>query len=225
MESSLRVNLFVGEGVPIGEDADRGSMAQSYACLRKKVQERIWYQKQGAFAFLVDAPLTFGHTQLVLRVVCRAEERLFSRSAPHIVECVRRLRTLLPGRLENWEHLATYTKTEGAYKKTLLLRVSADEQGDMYKIHLVPYFESHLKSTCRLYQETLGFSDGGIGGLLHWLGKTEVRRDRDMKPTREDSTVKTRVASLRLQDLARAMREGKCEIAASRRSHAGVVLM
>lgn len=179
----------------------------SYDKLLAEVDDRIWYRADRAFAFLVDAPHTFGHSQLVLKVsTSDQEERFFSKAAGHVAKCIRRLRTQLPRRSRTWRQLADYTNTKGTYKKTLILRVSADEGADTYKIHLIPYFASHLKSTRKLYQATHNLGEKKTGGLLHWLGLREVLLDYDMRQGRAQATVKNRISTFKLDLLASALR-------------------
>lgn len=72
-------------------------MALLYDQLRKQVDKRIWYKAGGAFAFLVDTPHTFGHSQLVLKISKSGkEERIFARASLHAAICVGLLRRKLP---------------------------------------------------------------------------------------------------------------------------------
>jgi len=175
--------------------------------LRKKVADRIWYSVNGAFAFLVDTPHTFGHSQLVVSIRSDKEDKSFSKAADHIVACIRKLRTSLPCPGDHkWRSLAKYTRSSGPYEKTLVLRVSADEEGNMYKIHLVPYFKSHLNATNKLYRVTHDKKRNDKGGLLHWLGQREVILDYDMRDGRDNDLVKARINSFRLQQLALRLR-------------------
>lgn len=178
-------------------------MALTFSKLRKKTADRIWYCENGAFAFLVDAPLTFGHSQLVVAIQPKKEDESFSTVAHHIAACIKKLRTSLPSpRDGKWKPLAEYTRSCGPYEKTLVLRVSADEKRNMYKIHLVPYFKSHLDATNKLYRVTHDKGRKGKGGLLHWLGQREVIVDYDMRDGRDSKLVKTRIKSFRLKQLA-----------------------
>jgi len=177
----------------------------------KQIRDRTWYENDDAYAFLVDAPHTFGHSQLVVRIRSDKEDESFSKAAPHIAACIRKFRTSLPdpgGR--NWKSLAHYTRSSGSYKKTLVLRVSANEERNTYKIHLVPYFKSHLDATNKLYQVTHDKEPKDKGGLLHWLGQREVILDYDMRDGRDNKLVKTRINSFSLQQLALKLR-GKRE--------------
>lgn len=171
------------------------------------VEKRAWYEDYDAYAFLVDQPVTFGHSQLVIRIPEAEDEHCsFLRASPHIAKCIERLRTALPkSDAPGWEALADYTQTSGFYVKTLLLRVSANEERSQYKVHLVPYFESHLDATNRLYRATHPYAKKK-GGLLHWLGQREVLLDYDMRKGRKEPMVCDRVDSFRLDELAKKLR-------------------
>jgi hypothetical protein len=178
-------------------------MAQIFSKLRKAVTDRIWYTEKGAFAFLVDAPLTFGHSQLVVAIKPDKEDESFSAIAPHIAACIKKLRTSLPSPGDiKWMPLAKYTRSCGTYQKTLLLRTSADEKKNIFKIHLVPYFKSHFDATNKLYRVTYNKGRKDKGGLLHWLGQREVIVDYDMRDGRESKLVKMRIKSFHLEQLA-----------------------
>jgi hypothetical protein len=179
------------------------------SCVPEKLRDRTWYEKDGAYAFLVDAPHTFGHSQLVVTVRgVGKEENSFSTAARHIVGCIKRLRMSLPKPDDpNWKALARYTRTSGPYKKMLLFRVSANEKRNEYKVHLVPYFKSHLDATNRLYRATHNKGPRAKGGLLHWLGLREVILDYDMRDGRNSKVVQSRIKAFRLQLLASKLRE------------------
>jgi hypothetical protein len=109
------------------------------------------------------------------RDVLREEEDMFKATIELIVKCIRVFRTELPNAIENneWEVLKKYTNTSGKYKKTLILKTSANEQCCEYKIHLIPFFESHLCDTKRLFHNGRQLDETKIGGLLGWLGHQE----------------------------------------------------
>jgi hypothetical protein len=111
------------------------SMASKFNELRGQVGSRVWYETGDAFAFVVHAPLTFGHSQLVVRVRSgSSEENTFERASLHIASCICALRTKLPtGSRRTWKELISYTGTTGKYQKTLVLKTSADETGDCTK--------------------------------------------------------------------------------------------
>jgi hypothetical protein len=179
-------------------------MALKFKDLRGQIGVRVWYEERDAFAFVLHAPLTFGHSQLVVRVrSASSEEHIFERASLHIASCIRALRTKLPtGSRRTWKELINYTGTTGKYQKTLVLKTSADETADLYKVHLVPFYASHLQSTIELYQNTHGHQ--AVGGLLHWLGEREVVVDRDLRNDPID--VKARTDSFNLEKLAMCLR-------------------
>jgi len=177
-----------------------------YENISEKYRDRVWYHcGDEAHAFLVDAPITFGHSQLwVKRGDSIAEEEVFKIAATHIEKCIGVLRTVLPCKVEQWQEIATYTRTSGDYVKTLILRASASEKQCEYKIHLVPLFASHNYAANALYRITLG-KESGYGGLLHWVGERESIVDHDSED-RESSAYKVRMHGFRLNDLAEALR-------------------
>lgn len=172
------------------------------------LRDRSWYCGENAYAFLVDAPITLGHSQLkVLVNHAQQEEDSFSNAAKHIAGCIKTLRTVLCDlQLDNWATLANYTGTSGKYQKTLVLKVSANEANDEYKLHLVPYFSSHFIATNKLYAAIQNLDQDAIGGMLHWVGQRERIVDYDMRYGREDETVKKRIASFNLPQLASKLR-------------------
>jgi hypothetical protein len=190
-------------------------MAYDYDTLRHKVKDRIWYpnkDKDGdedAFAYLVDTPYTLGHSQLVLKISKSTEEKdNFANVSKHVAKCIKTLSTKLHCQSKKWPQLAKYTLTSDSYLKTLVLRVSADEEDDTYKVHLVPYFTSHLNATRKLFR-AIHNKEEGIGGLVHWLGQREVFGEYDMRDGRDDPIVKERIKSFKLQDLATFLLSGK----------------
>ena len=181
-------------------------MTSSVAHVPEVLRHRTWYSPPGTYAFLVDAPLSFGHSQLcVTKEDSEQEDATFARAAKHIKTCIRSFRVVLPDAVVSWDSLARYTNTKGAYQKTLILKASADEKPTEYKIHLVPFFESHLKATNRLYQATHSQPAGKSGELLHWRGKREVSVDYYTRD-REDPVTIARTATFRLEDLAARLR-------------------
>jgi len=187
-------------------------MAKTFNDLRKDVEDRIWCQTEDAFAFLVDQPHTFGHSQLIMRTPeSEDEDCSFLGAVPHIAKCIKRLRTALPSPdAGGWKTLADYTQTWGRYEKTLVLRVSANEARGWYKVHLMPYYRSHLDATIKLYRATHNYKKKEDptrkGGLLHWLGQREVLLDYDMRKGREDAIVNERINSFHLDKLADKLR-------------------
>ncbi len=169
----------------------------------QSIRERAWYVRDGVYAFLVDAPLTLGHSQLRVTINSdQKEEDAFQIAAVHIVKCIEVLRTTLCNLdLGEWEALVNYTETSGEYKKTLVLKTSANEGENEYKIHLAPYFQSHLDLTNQLYKKSVP-NPNESGGLLHWVGQREWIVDCDMQRGRADEIVKKRIASFNLPGLA-----------------------
>jgi hypothetical protein len=118
---------------------------------------------------------------------------MFAISSSVIKECLPIINERLPKALGNplWKTLREYTKTKGRLIKTLILRVSADEVERQYKVHIVPYFESHLCLTTMLFQQGRRLDKSKTGGLIHWLGeqernvedKIELLRDTPHFPT------------------------------------------
>lgn len=170
----------------------------------EELRDRTWYIENDAYAFLVDAPITLGHSQLRVSVTqTQQEEDAFNSAARHISKCIRVLRTTLFSlQLDKWTSLACYTGTSGDFKKTLILKVSANEGKNEYKIHLVPFFSSHLSATNKLYAATQEIDSGEPGGLLYWVGQRERIVDYDMRYGRKDETVRKRIDSFRLPELA-----------------------
>jgi len=170
-------------------------------------RHRVWYDENSAYASLVDAPITFGHSQLKFSVPHGLhEEDAFSLAAKHIATCIGRFRsTFLSLNIEEWGPLAQYTGTSGRYVKTLILRASANEdRGKEYKVHLVPCFSSHIESANELFQKRFGRSESG--GLLPWIGEREhlVDYDKDMSPSADIAN--KRVESFGLTGLAAVLR-------------------
>jgi hypothetical protein len=138
--------------------------------------------------------LTFGHSQLIFSV---RGERLketarFGKVAKIIKSSISAFEQVLGSekvhtKNPEFKRLAEITRTKGKYIKTLILRTSADEKHAEYKIHLVPYFESHA-SNCKSRYQTLHFikdrrnsATEKTGGLLAWLGERETEVDRWLK--------------------------------------------
>jgi hypothetical protein len=134
---------------------------------------------------------------------------MFNNASDAIKECLKVLRKQLPNaiKVDTWKALSDYTKTKGKYKKTLVLKTSADEEKNEYKVHLVPYFQSHLDSTTLLYQHVHSAEKGKTGGLLCWLGERERRVDNQIEIWRDTTRFPTDlVNSFRLIELARYLK-------------------
>lgn len=174
------------------------------------LRDRAWYSHGDTYVFLVDKPITFGHSQLrVATAPTQHEETSFATAAIHVVKCIRILRQKLSKvSFEDWRALADYTETSGRYMKTLVLKASAQDSPDEYKIHLVPYFDSHLEATKTLYwsgkEPPPRHAELLPGGLLHWVGQREWIADYD--GNRDPG--KRRVSSFDLPRLANLLRIG-----------------
>src|SRR3989338_7790588 len=147
------------------------------------IEERAWGQQDDekekgykAKIFLVYAPLTFGHSQLCMTFEKDTEEsHQFHEAARLIERAVRVFRTQLDqlsGDL-TFRALADLTLTHGSYVKTLILRTSASEKLDEYKVHLVPYFSSHARRCQKLWTSVHNVPGDEEGGLIKWLGERE----------------------------------------------------
>jgi hypothetical protein len=86
---------------------------------------------------------------------------------------------------ETWGKLREYTKTSGKYIKTLVLKASANENENEYKIHLIPYFESHLCVTTALFHKDRDIDKNKKGGLFRWLGVEERRLEDQIELWRD----------------------------------------
>src|ERR1043165_647245 len=65
--------------------------------LREQVNDRVWYEDENktSFAFLVRAPITFGHSQVMSISSDTHEEENFRKAADHIGICIQRFRSAL----------------------------------------------------------------------------------------------------------------------------------
>jgi hypothetical protein len=169
------------------------------------LRDRAWYNETSAYAFLVHAPITFGHSQLVVSVApCIHEEDAFSLAAKHMAICIARLRSTFVGLdLEGWSKLAQYSVTSGHYVKTLVLKASANENQGEYKIHLIPCFLSHIEAANALFWARFGKKQTG-GGLLYWIGRREDLVDYDTSPL--DTVAEERIKTFCLTGLATFLR-------------------
>lgn len=153
--------------------------------------QRTWYQRGNARILLVHAPITFGHSQLVLSFAqgrSADEPTRFQQAAGLIRKALSAFnRVLTVKTLQQFQELAVATATRGPYIKTLVLKASAQEDvRKEYKVHLVPFFESHDEACKRRYTAVHGvfggadarsFATDKTGGLLGWLGERETRVD------------------------------------------------
>ena len=133
---------------------------------------------------IVEAPITFGHSQLILTTHKNLEEDVkFEMASLAIKRCLPIIKECIPTAVENdiWKKLKEYTDTKGQYIKTLILKASADENENQYKVHLVPYFNSHFCSTKRLFHQDRDVDKKRTGGLLRWLGEREKELDDEIE--------------------------------------------
>ena len=141
--------------------------------------------------FLSHTPLTFGHSQLIMK--CLGDKRQLKESArfEYVAQIIKNSISVfeqvfgqeeLHIRQYELKRLTEISRTSGKYIKTLILRSSADEDANEgyteYKVHLVPYFTSQA-ANCKSRYCTLHFrNDDKTGGLLGWLGERETEVDR-----------------------------------------------
>lgn len=138
--------------------------------------------EKAPYIFLSRAPLTFGHSQLVIQSPQgnNQDEENFFCLASKIVERVIVVfrKAFIEQKIhkdKNFSDLAKLTYTEGDYIKTLILRSSASENVCReYKIHLVPYFKSHAMACQKHYTAIHNVDPNQEGGLLGWLGERET---------------------------------------------------
>ena len=167
--------------------------------------------------YLVRSPLTFGHSQLIIPSAGDCEQDLF-RLASEIIYDVISVFTKSFGDKEKkplhedeaFKPLAENTHTYGLYKKTLVLRASAQENSsEEYKVHLVPYFESHELLCKKRFQSLHIVRPEETGGLLAWLGERENDADRwevDSSPVKPQLD-QIANENLRMIDLAKKLRK------------------
>ena len=159
---------------------------------------RVWYKQENVkntwsevskypHIFLVNAPLTFGHSQLVFPAPPGAdsvnESTLFGQAAVLIEYVLKVFKTVFGDeklRVEApFQKLAEDTYSSGKYIKTLILRTSADDAPNKkIKFHLVPYFESN-EAACykRFHSIRNRASPDQKGGMIGWLGERETEVD------------------------------------------------
>lgn len=143
---------------------------------------------------LVRAPITFGHTQVIVSGLRQKSEiEKLEAALPLVRQCVDRFDRLekqLAALVSEFRGLAQYTNTHGSYVKTSILRTSAGEGSSEFRMHLVPLFQSHLDAACERFRG-LAAEDGrraaaaedAKGGLIGWLGERETEVDWIENPT------------------------------------------
>jgi hypothetical protein len=136
--------------------------------------------------FLTNAPLSFGHSQLVIPSQNEndEDESTFFQSASEIIVGVLKVfknifgKQGLHARLA-YEALAENTYSYGKFIKTLIFRTSANENPDSeLKIHLVPYFESIQTECHKRFHSLHTAPPNEKGGLIGSIGERETQMDK-----------------------------------------------
>lgn len=146
--------------------------------------------------YLVNRPLTFGHSQLVMPIPMklRPTEEQEKKNEPFESDFFEYASIIIKRAIKGFEEafrkdklhseakfcdLAKRTLSYGRYEKTIIMRVSADEDPkEVYKVHLVPYFESNAALCQERYCSVQKVSPDKRGGLIGWLGDRETEVDR-----------------------------------------------
>ena len=182
--------------------------SERYLAIQEKASQEKLACLVDARIFLVDAPLTFAHSQLAIRFsesVHTEEASLFQLAGPIVHRALSTLKQLMSANtVDHFKELAEFTSTKENYIKTLVLRSSAQEESGEYKIHLVPYFESHAAACQKRYTDIHG--DDQPGGLLGWLGGRETEVDRWKRNNANINDIVTKV--WRLPELAEILAKG-----------------
>jgi hypothetical protein len=169
-----------------------------------EILPRAWYCTGDDYAFVVKVPITFAHSQLVIKVpLSEPEEEKFKKAAPQISQCLKIMRLTLeklePGSLPT---LAGYTRTSGDYIRTAVLKANPSESVDEYRIHLIPLFASHLEETDRFHSTVHELEGEQMGGMLSWLGQREQVIDHEL---RYDPNGQGLINSFNLETLAQKL--------------------
>lgn len=159
---------------------------------KKRLEESSWDDiKTAPHILLVRAPLTFGHSQLVIperekdaknKDKGKLEAKLFKEAAKLIAKAIEAFHKVLRQEaiLSEFSDLAGSTRTGGKLIKILVLRSSASENPENggYKVHLVPYFDSHAGECLERFRSGHEVRFDKKGGLLGWLGSREDEVDK-----------------------------------------------
>jgi hypothetical protein len=170
--------------------------------------------KNSPCVFFSRSPLTFGHSQLLIPSHGDCEPDLFRLASEIIYNVISTFSTIFgsPKLLHErriFKPLAENTVTGGPYNKTLVLRASAQETNAEYKIHLVPYFESHVELCRKRFHSLHAVTPERTGGLLGWLGEREDDVDKwEVDPNLTQPMLDS-IANehLRMADLAQEFRD------------------
>ncbi len=147
------------------------------------------WEEADVFVCLCRAPLTFGHSQLIVDVSENSsDDEMFDKAVLYIRAAVKTFESTFDKSAAHedasWSDLARWTETSGKYLKTLILRSSASEQHpcagsySLLKVHLVPYFKSHEDACYDRFQGRHTVPPHKRGGLLGWLGVREDKVDK-----------------------------------------------
>lgn len=137
------------------------------------------------YILLVNRPLTFGHSQLVVPAPRKDdvdESFLFDLASKLIVRALKVFADVFGTKKVHadplYQKLAEVTYSYGRFIKTLVLRTSASECPDReLKIHLVPYFESNQAECHKRFHSLHTAPPNEKGGLIGWLGERETQVD------------------------------------------------
>lgn len=135
---------------------------------------------------LVNGPLNFGHSQLVVPAAQKGrvdESALFGLASKLIVRSLKVFVDVFGKKkvhaTPRYRKLADATYSYGRFIKTLVLRTSASECPDReLKIHLVPYFESNQAECHKRFHSLHTAPPNEKGGLIGWLGERETQVDK-----------------------------------------------
>jgi hypothetical protein len=155
-------------------------------CKQKNVKNTWSEVSRFPHIFLTNAPLTFGHSQLVVPArpgKDSVNESTLFRSAAGLIEDVLEVFKNVFGKEKlharpPFQKLAEDTYSYGRYIKTLILRTSADDDPDTkIKFHLVPYFESNQADCHKRFHSLHRARPNKKGGMIGWLGERETQLD------------------------------------------------
>ncbi|MBN1615543.1 MAG: hypothetical protein JW950_13855 [Deltaproteobacteria bacterium] len=192
--------------------------ADRYRAIQTRATQDI-HSCSVAKIFLVRAPLTFGHSQLVMDFSDGKEPdeaKRFQAAAPIITKVLYVFQHVLNSdairRMPQFAKLAKLTLTPPqrcCYLKTLILRASADEKANQYKVHLVPYFQSHEFACQKRYTAIHSVDPDEKGGLLGWVGERETEVDRWQVNTHPSAFILDKIANdeLKMPELAKVLCE------------------
>ena len=177
----------------VGDEYEMNKQEERY------LLDRVWYRtadkeddwsrvSKSPHIFLTNAPLTFGHSQLIIPTDAEreslSESILFQKAASLIVEVLNVFKRVFEGDEalhlnQSFQKLAENTYSYGTYIKTLVLRTSATEAPNTeLKVHLVPYFQSNQVECHKRFHRLHSASPDREGGLIGWLGERETQVDK-----------------------------------------------